>query len=130
MGNLDARISQIIAEQHDPRPTCSMILDPFHCEPALRASVHTINQHCCTGHGCMRPYIAACKVLSSDKQLPMISRVSFWDLLVLSVSRFGKGRRCDNNRSIFRLESKVYQLEVGVVVLRTNVLDRLPMKKC
>ena len=42
---------------------------------------------------------------------------------MISISGFGKGRRCDDNRSIFRLESKVDQLEVSVVVLRANVLE-------
>ena len=49
---------------------------------------------------------------------------------MISVSRSRKGRRCNNNRSIFRLESKVDQLEVSVVVLRANVLDRFLIKKC
>ena len=105
-----------------------MILNPVYGETALRASVHTINQHCCTGHGCMRPYVAACKVLSPDKKSALIS--SRQDLLMIRVSRFRKGRRCNNNRSIFRLESKVNQLEVSVVVLGANMLDRFLIKKC
>ena len=121
-------MSQITAKQCDLRPTCSMILNPVYGETALRASVHTINQHCCTGHGCMRPYVAACKVLSPDKKSALIS--SRQDLLMIRVSRFRKGRRCNNNRSIFRLESKVNQLEVSVVVLGANMLDRFLIKKC